>query len=314
MRKAIVSIVLAAVVFAACFIKVDQQKTVLIKSSFFNIFKELATPKNWQKWRPDLHTVYATDSSKITIKKTPGVFNITSPPVQVSVKIADAQFNITDSSSNKGNSYSYLAVPAKLPTETFVTVYKSIPLYSFLAGLVSPPSLADTHIADLKNYMETDSLFYGIHIVKTTVPGDKLIVVIETVLSKDKLIAANKALTSLQDYLKLKNLKQVQPIIAQFLPVANDSTQFKVGIFVDKEVPSSAPINFERMPKGATLITTKYHGRFNERDKAYNAMHQYYSDHTLQSGILPFEFYLDNKLPLTDTDKVNIRINFSTLN
>ena len=66
------------------------------------------------------------------------------------------------------------------------------------------------------------------------------------------------------------------------------------------------------MPKGGPLYAAKYTGSFNQRKKVYASLHQYFTDHSYQTAILPFESYLDDKLPTSDTDKVNIQLNFSS--
>jgi hypothetical protein len=66
------------------------------------------------------------------------------------------------------------------------------------------------------------------------------------------------------------------------------------------------------MPKGGPLFAAKFSGRFSKRQKIYNALQQYFADRHHQPAILPFETYFDGKLPSSDTDKVNIQVNFTS--
>jgi hypothetical protein len=90
-----------------------------------------------------------------------------------------------------------------------------------------------------------------------------------------------------------------------------DSSQVNVGFFIDREVKSDKLIHFVRMPIGGPLYVANYHGLFNQRQKVYSGLDQYFTDHLYQQAIIPFESYLDNKLPKSDSDKVNIRVNYT---
>jgi effector-binding domain-containing protein len=91
-----------------------------------------------------------------------------------------------------------------------------------------------------------------------------------------------------------------------------DSVQVKVGLFINKEVKSGNGIEFTRMPKGGPLYAAKFKGEFSKRGEAYEALKQYFADHSHQMVLLPFETYLDNKLPVSDNDTINIQVNFAT--
>ncbi len=51
---------------------------------------------------------------------------------------------------------------------------------------------------------------------------------------------------------------------------------------------------------------------FSKRGEAYDALKQYFADHSYMLVLLPFETYLNNKLPVNDNDTINIRVNFGT--
>jgi effector-binding domain-containing protein len=89
-----------------------------------------------------------------------------------------------------------------------------------------------------------------------------------------------------------------------------DSAQIKVGIFINKKVESEKEIKYNRMPKGGTFYIAGFKGTFNERQRVYKGLHQYFTNHLYQTALLPFETYLDNKLPTSDTARVNIEVIF----
>ena len=104
----------------------------------------------------------------------------------------------------------------------------------------------------------------------------------------------------------------MQPVIAQFNQNIKDSVQVKVGFFINKEVKSGNGIQFTRMPKGGPLYAVKFKGEFSKRGGAYEALKQYFTDNSHQMVLLPFETYLNNKLPVSDNDTINIQVNFGT--
>ena len=312
MNKKVILLVLLLIVLAACFIPVTEEKTISVKASFFNSYHILSNPDGWKKWRPDLRNIPAADTGKISIRKDTGSFSIQYPDLALNVKMAGGLFTIDDHSDNKSTGYSYMAEPAKLPNITIITVDKKVSAINYLLHQFNEATFADTHIDDFKTFMETDSLRYGCNIFKTGVPEGNLIVINKTVVSKDKFTEAAKMLANLQQYVKKHSITTKQ-LIAQFLnKELTDSVQLKVGYFLDKEAVSENDVVFTRMPKGGPLYAAKFTGSFKDRLKVYAGLREYFTDHLYQQAILPFEFYLDNKLPASDTDKVNIQVNFST--
>ncbi|HEY4326869.1 MAG TPA: hypothetical protein VGN20_22980 [Mucilaginibacter sp.] len=290
----------------------SQNKTTLIKASFFNTYKQLDNAGNWENWRPDLKKIYLADSNKISIKKDTNAFTIHYGDNRISVKLADALFNVEEQTDNKTIHYRYSIEPDKIGRKTILTVYRNTNAINYVIGKFREPSFSETHLTDFKNFMETDSLRYGYKIFKTKVPENNLIVIKKIVPAANKFAEAAKTLAVLQQYIKANNLKQTQPVIAQFIPKGKDSSQVNVGLFIDREVPSTGNIIFTRMPKGGPLYAARYNGRFNKRQRAYIGLQQYFTDHLYQSAILPFETYLDDKLPSSDTDRIKIQVNFTT--
>jgi len=309
MKKKIIVLSLLVLIIAACFIPVTQQKTVSIKSPFLNLYRELILPVNWGKWRPDMRQDFAADSAKINVKKDTVSFNIQYKNKELNVGFNENVFNIKDRWNNNSN-YGYAIIPEKDLKKTSVTVVKKDILINYLASKFKSDPFADTHIDDLKKFMETDSLLYGCKIIRTGVPDTNLIVIDKAVLKKNKFTEAAKMHTTLQQYLNTHNVKQAGPMIAQFLPLGQDSVHLKVGLFIDKKVNSEHEIAFARMPKGGTFYIAAFKGPFRDRQRTYAGMHQYFTNHLYQLALIPFEFYLDNKLPASDTDRVNIQIVF----
>jgi len=315
MAKKILLVVVVLGVSSLFFIPVTRQNTILIKSPFLNLYSFLASPKKWQQWRPDLRRYAAADSGGITIHNDSDAFTLNYRNLKLNVKHRENLFNIEEQNGEKTLSYAYslLPVPDKMMDKTLVSSEKSTNLAKYLLGKIWPDSLKDTRLYDLKAYLETDSLRYGFNITDGRVPAGSIIELKQKVLAKNKFSAANQMFVSLGQYIKSHQIKQVQPVIAQFLPANNDSLQVNVGLFINKEITPDKPFHYVSMPKGGLLYIITYHGKFNKRYKVYKAGEQYLNDKNRNLIVLPFETYLDNKLPASDTDQVNIQVNFSSL-
>jgi len=314
MKKKIILFLLIIVIFSLFFIPAYQQKTILIKSRFLNTYSLLTNPAKWEKWRPDLRKVITNDSSRISIMKDTSSFVIKNEKNELKVTYKGNAFEINETSNGKNAIYRYAIFPVadKFLNKTIIVVDEKTNALNYLIGKFRAPSFSETHIDDFKDYMETDSLLYGFKIFKTEVPESTLIVMRKEVSEKDKFTEASKILAALQQYVKTNNIKQMQPLIAQFNQNIKDSVEVKVGFFIDREVKSANGVQFTRMPKGGPLYAVKFKGEFSKRGIAFDALKQYFADHSHQMVLLPWETYLNNKLPVNDNDTVNIQVNLGT--
>lgn len=312
MKKKAALVLLLLIILAALFIPVKRQKIYSVKASFFNVYQQLAKPANWAQWRSDIRPVWQADSGKVTMTREPGVFKISAGDINMNVKAEGYVFFIGARDKTGSHYYSYTVVPGKYSNETSVTVTTTISLLRNLFDGNEGHLFADTHISDLKNFMENDDLYYGYKIVKKKVTDTTIIVLREVVLSKNKFTAAAKTLNALRQFMSANHLRQTQPLIAQFIDKHNDSTQVNIGLPIDKKVNTNYPVTLMQMPSTGYFYTVHFRGQFKDRLKAYAALHRYFNDRLMPVPILPLETYLDNKLPVADSDQVNIRINFPT--
>jgi len=314
MNKKVLFFVLPALLIAACFIPVTQQKSINIKSPFLNIYTVLSNPVKWEQWRPDLKKALLADSNTVSIQKQNAGFTIKAKTFTLVTESKGVKFYISEKSSERTENYHYTLIPIadKFLNKTTVTADENTNAIKYMIEMLIPSVSRDLHLTDLRNFMEIDSLHYGFNIFGTGVPESHLIVMRKEVLKTDKFKVAGEMLDNLQQYVKSTQAKQLYPVIAQFLSKGKDSTQVNVGLYIDKEVPSAHGIVFTRMPKGGPLYAATFKGKFSKRGLAYEALTQYFSDHSYQTAILPFETYLDNRLPVSDNELVNIQVNFST--
>lgn len=313
MKKIVISLSLILILLAICFLPFTEQKTIIIKAPFYNVYQQLAKPGNWKKWRKDLHQIQVADSTKISEKKTRDGFKVSYNDLEIDVNPVNGySFKINEINKNKAFEYSYTVVPEKQQDETIIILKQKISILRRLLNKSNGKSFSQTHITDFKHFMESVSLYYGYDIIKSKVIDTEIVVLRKTVLAKNKFKEASKSISILNDYINSKGLKQTQPFIAQFFTKYNDSIQLNIGIPVNRKTLTKKPIDFMEMPNTGNIYTVKFHGKFIDRPKVYTAVQRYFNDKQIPMPILPFETYLDNKVPEKETDEVNILFNFPT--
>jgi effector-binding domain-containing protein len=311
MKKIILLPALIVLLLVLSLIPVEYQTAIPVKGPFLNIYTILSNPQKWEQWLPAFRQLPARDTAKLTVQKDTASFSIQGPHVGLKVAKNGMIFNIEEQAP-KEHEYSYLIMPLQQGNKTQLIATEKISLWRYLLAQLSSSYQGDTHINDFKHFVETDSLLYGCRIFKTRVPEGNLVEIRQTVPAKEKFTAAHTMLTTLQQFIKEHQLTRMQPVIAQFLPKGKDSAQVNVGFFIDRETVSAKPVTFVRMPKGGPLYAARFSGKFDQRKKVYDGLQQYFTDHLYQSAILPFETYLDNQLPTSDTSHINILVNFTT--
>jgi len=311
MTRSVIFFALILVIASVFFIPVKQQETIPINSPFLTVYRQLSNPSSWQKWMPEFKKAALADSDKIVIKKDSNSFIINYSGLTINVKYGAGVYQVNEKNNSRRITYNYTTFPDKLSIKTIVIVNKTSSLFTYLVGKAGNYDFSDTHINDFKSFIEIDSLHYGYKIFKNKVPEANLIVIRKAVPAKNKFGEAARMRQVLLKYIRLNNIKQVQPLIAQFIAKGTDSVQVNVGLFIDREVSEQGEIMFVHMPKGGPLYSARYHGIFSKRQKVYTGLQQYFVDHIYQTAILPFETYLDDKLPAKDSDNINIQVNFS---
>ncbi|GAC1304438.1 MAG: hypothetical protein NVSMB24_11830 [Mucilaginibacter sp.] len=312
MKKFIILISAIILLSIIIFIPVSQQKAVVIKSSFFNVYKELANAGNWKKWRPDIRKTDQTDSTRILERQNRNGFTLSFLTASLQVSINGYSFVIREYNAGDKLDYSYTVIPGKLPNYTTVVATERVSLARYLVHLASDNPLAETHIDDFKNFMEDADLYYGYKIIRKKVTDTNIVVIRKVVLGKNKFNEAAKTLMALKRFIGAKGLKQTQPLIAQFSPTSGDSSEVNIGIPINGKVAAQNPVSFMTMPATGSLYTVRYRGKFKDRMAVYAAVQRYFNDRQMPMPLPPFETYLDDKLPQNDSDIINIQINFTT--
>lgn len=309
MKKKIIAVSIIAVLAAVCLIPVTREQSIPIKASFFDTYRQLDKAENWKKWRSDLREASRADSSRVTDTKDSSGFIIRSGSQVIQVTREGGYFFRVDEGED---TFGYAVFPGKLPNQCTLVITEKPKLIRFLLAKIAGNPAAYMHTGDLRNFMETPDLYYGYAIRKIKVTDTNILVLRRLVPAKDKFNDAAAMLHELKQYLTKNNLKQTQPVMAQFLPSGKDSAQVNIGIPVNKKAVSTGSFTYMSMPATGYFYAVNFKGIFSGREKAYAAVYQYFKDRGLQVPLLPVENYLDNKLPVNDTSRINIRISFAT--
>ncbi|HUR10884.1 MAG TPA: GyrI-like domain-containing protein, partial [Flavitalea sp.] len=164
-------------------------------------------------------------------------------------------------------------------------------------------------LLSLKEYVENPAKYYGFEI---HIGG-----VVDTVVVSTKTcsIARNfypdlkKVFNQLHQFIQEKNLSITHFPIAFINRNRNDSIEIAVAIPVNRISGTQVGIFFQTMPRGRMLIG-KYEGPYKNIGNLYAVLRHYLSDYSLTPVALPYEKYLNNKLPESDNALINAEVYF----
>jgi effector-binding domain-containing protein len=311
MKKKVILLSILIAVCAICFIPFTHQKTILIKASFFNVYLQMAKADNWKKWQPDISAALKKNPTQVKISKHSSGFGISTPNVTLNIKNVDGVvFNTEKTIDGKSIKYSYILLPGSAEGNTIAKTGQKTNLIKLLIGVFDDTD--KNHDMDgLKNFMEDSRSYYGFEIKQTMVSDINIIVEKKTVPVKNKISGIIKIRQELDEFIKLNHLKAVQPVIADIRTNDPDSVRIMIGMPINKPVAAASDkIQFMHEPEHGKILIGLYKGRYGDRQKLYTAMKNYITDHYLASPEDPYEKYLDNKIPFSDTAFVNLQVNF----
>ncbi|MGI4803122.1 MAG: hypothetical protein ACRYFL_00010 [Janthinobacterium lividum] len=308
MKKILVFITLILAFVLVCFLPFKQQKAVNIKVQYFITLQQLLQPENWKKWQPQVKQAWEKDSAQVKISKRNTVFTIQIPGSAITFTAHGFDFYVDKNSIWKNSSYRMIAIPVLKDGTAMVHIEQKKTLLNRLFEFFGQKPSND--IEQLKQYLENTRLYYGFDIRRTTVTDSNIVVEKKTVLLQNKALEIAQTEQDLKDFIRQKDLKIVQPIVADIREAGKDSLRIMIGLPVNKQAISAGKIKFMHLPSHGRMLTGLYYGKYSGRQKLYLAMKTYITDHHLASPEDPYEKYLDNKIPVSDTSFVHLQVNF----
>ena len=179
-------------------------------------------------------------------------------------------------------------------------------MFSWLYEIVTQKQ---NDIDALKAYMYNTKAFYGVTIFRGKVIDSNILVQKKIVPVEAKNDEVIKAQQQLRDYIKLHNIRQEQPVMTDIRNVSKDSALVMIGIPIIGRGQTYGDIKFMHLPRNGNMLSAYYKGPYAGRQKVYQALKTYLADRSMASPEVPYEKFLDNKIPLTDTAMVNMQIN-----
>lgn len=299
------------IVIIFAFIPFEKQSNVNIKAPFYDVCQQLLKVDNWKKWQPDIQK-NAISTAIISVKTINSGFLIIIPQQTFTVKHTSVNvYNVNRTIHYINYQYYYNVIPDLSNTNTTIIVNYKINAFKWLIAKLFISSNLNL-VVDLKRFMENPMLYYGFNIYEKQVPEIHLLVKSKIVLVKDRYTKMKSLVMDIQAYAQKNNLVIGKPVTAEYINRRPDSLQIVIGIPVDQKIKTTNNISYMHFPSGKVVIGI-YKGKYSDRQKIYSGMEKYIQDHALQKQVLPLEKYIDNKLPRSDTDMVNIQVYYPVL-
>ncbi len=305
-KKLYLPILLIAIV-ACTLIPFSYQKIVTIDYPFMIVFNQLKAA-NWKKWQPQLLVIYAKDSTGIKTVQSKTGFSINAKNIYINAQTADGfKFAVTETINHKSTKYKYVTIPQSNAGKCSVIIIKKGNTYNWLLDfIIKKPGDIDA----LKSYMYDTKAFYGYQINRGKVIDSNIVVQKQIVPIAARASEIVKIQQLLNAYLKLHGIKQEQPIMADIRDVSKDSALVMIGIPIVGRAKNSGDFKFMHLPRNGYMLSAYYRGPYGGRQKLYKAIKAYVTNHSLSAPEVPYEKFMDNKIPLSDADEVNMQVNF----
>jgi len=311
-KKRTLILLLFITAVAVGLIPFNKQVAIKINASYFNCYQQFITLQNWKKWQPEICHSFKKDSSSYSMSNTSQGIKLSIPGEYFLVKQRGSDNLLVKKVKDKNDfNYSYTIIPGSLGLATTIIVTFKTNVINYLIPAFEEHELKETSILDFKNYMEDVKQYYGFDIKPGFATEKKIIVKSKTVAAAQIYAEAAESQKLLNNYILLKHLKQVAPMITQCIPKSGDSLQMLVGIPVNKAIPAGNGFLYMYMPPTRVLIAD-FKGKYREKKKVYTAMAKYVQDKFVTTKIAPFEVFT-NKLPATADDVVEFRLTYPIL-
>lgn len=281
---------------------ISKKKSFSIHSSLFNIYNQLHSSSNWQKWDADLKFKKILIDRQVKGKG----FTIVTNSETINVIFYDAfTFNVSKANFN----YYITLVPQKYDNNTKVIITYRSTLFSELFLNYSNSLVKKASINSLSTFIENPLFYNNINFKSTTIDGIDMMICSSTVYIKNQFAEMKDLVDSIYNQVPLNALKNPSKVYIQFLPFGNQ-IKILVGVAVKKPYISSTNLTYMHIPAQNALMVN-YTGQYSQKTNTYAIVENYLHEHALKSATPPIEIYEKNAIPLNDTSKITAQILFS---
>ena len=307
MKKVVLLIVSFVCVIALLyFIPVAKKETVPVATNLYAITSTVMQPENWKRWQQTIRSAYAKDSAQVQVAKaSKSAFTISMPQHQFDVTpISPVLYTVQETNNGNTSQYAINIIPVKEDTVNLLVVKKTNVLAWLFSSTQSP---ADITAHSLKKFLETPGAFYGYpmdikKVTDTVIATQKM-----RVSKKDLFRVLPSSFQSLEHYIQQQGLQAVNNWEVSYNNTYNDSLDVMTGIPVNQPAEAVGKVRCLHIPKGRMLVGY-YEGRFMDRKDIYAALERYIADRHLMKVAVPFEKYVNNELPASDSAIVKFEL------
>ncbi|MBL4676029.1 MAG: hypothetical protein JKY70_07480 [Mucilaginibacter sp.] len=302
MKKWFIPAGIVLVLAAIAFIPVKQSYQLSINSNYYNVYQNLASAQNWVKWNPDFLGKNAKiDSSGVNS------FCVKSPLSTAKLQIVGlGAFNINVSGGSGAGLYDCVVTTTDTANVTRAFVRHRSRLAGYLWAAIKNDTNS-TFIYKLKSYLENTRARYGFLIGKQNT-HDQFFIVKANKLPADSVCSGNIKMLKYLKALSAKfKLDTSDTLRLQYLSTVNDTAEVILGVSISKEKVTDKTVQFMQMP-GSKVLVGNFKGKYKDRQKLYQALYLYMSDHNIHQQTKPYETFTNNTLPLNDESIVDMQV------
>jgi len=293
---------------AALLVPVTRTRTFEISATFRNTVGTLMHPSLWNDWYPGLggHGASQPSADTFTGGGKPKIFTLGVAPDTIRVhEINPSAYEVREAAS--GRRFSFSIYPGTTPGTMTVNLVNRSPLLFAEFRKELPGEAA---ITALKSYLENVRSFYGYDILATKIRDSIIASIVLRIPKKDLFPAIHEGFRELQEYLAAKDLARTGHVSVSYIPLSPDSLRVTVGIPVNQFATPAHGVACLLLPGKGNILVGTYQGLFSGRQNIYNAMARYEADHSMMAPSEPFERYLNDSLPDSDSSRIMMELNY----
>jgi effector-binding domain-containing protein len=313
MKRRILVIVLALFCILVCVllfapISFGIKKQILINSPIIAVAGQITDLGKWPHWQAALKHIDPTVIKESgQMKKIDSWLKINDHEFTI-LQAGPANILVREQDPNKTRYHSVFVFPDSTINLTHVEWVEDLPFFNWVQEKIKPSGEVEESLANLKNYMEDPSQFYGFPLLIRLIP-DSLFITKQISESKAKKTEALAALyKSLYEYAAASDLsiKDTTPRVANFTVINKDSIAITAGLSVRKKAPARMDISYMKVPLHGKALVGYYEGDYSGIQRLHTAMGKYLLDQHLTLIAAPYEKYLTN--PKSHTDSLHMKI------
>jgi effector-binding domain-containing protein len=304
------SIVFFIALIISYFIPIKTTKQASIKKPFFDVVTEINNATHWKKWYAPI---------KLSYQKHPNSYRCVEDykNKKFTIFIQNKQYEVTKYSPGalkiKDNAFLNTTREVRIvftkSNDAIIFETRVLSLLNYIITYFKANEPYNSIINNLKPFMETPSLYYGFEIKRVKVPDTNYLTLTQTVLLKNRYIAADSMYSRLKKYaIKNKLLAEFKPYWVQTAG-QKDSVMVTALLVINKPLELyGSDISFFSMPSVGNILVAHYKGAYGKSKSVYDALQQYVNDNALSAVFTPFERYLNKRIPQNDNTMVDMEV------